>query len=175
MTMRTKAYTFLIMFLSQVLIWVGFVGVPNKPGKLLPAFIVPAIAVMLVHYLNIIPLKKQLIGGGFAKSSENSNPMAIGLICYFFWLLKEIIKSSISIIRIIWSTELKVNPSFSWIETKQNSEVGITIYANSITITPGTLIAKIHDNMLLVHALEASSINDLHQGEMDQKIWQMMR
>ncbi|MCZ6914779.1 MAG: Na+/H+ antiporter subunit E, partial [Rickettsia endosymbiont of Ixodes persulcatus] len=46
---------------------------------------------------------------------------------------------------------------------------------NSITLTPGTVTLDINNNMLLVHALNKSSITDLQRGIMIKKIKQILK
>lgn len=89
---------------------------------------------------------------------------------YFLWLLKEIAKSSISVTKLIWSRDLKLNPAMDWISTKQTTDIGRVIYANSITLTPGTITVCVENKRLLVHSLDGSSLKDLEVGEMDGRI-----
>jgi len=44
------------------------------------------------------------------------------------------------------------------------------LYANSITLTPGTLSVDLDENELTVHALQKSSIDELKEGGMEKKI-----
>ena len=44
------------------------------------------------------------------------------------------------------------------------------IYANSITLTPGTLSTDLNRSEIEVHALEATSIKELKSGGMEKKI-----
>lgn len=91
-------------------------------------------------------------------------------IIYFFWLLKEIAKSSVNVTKLILSRKLSLSPAAAWIYTKQSSDIGRVIYANSITLTPGTITICVENQRLLVHSLEALNLKDLESGEMDNKI-----
>ena len=44
------------------------------------------------------------------------------------------------------------------------------IYANSITLTPGTITLDLRDGTLLVHALTDDTADGLKSGEMDAKV-----
>jgi len=79
-------------------------------------------------------------------------------ILYFFWLIKEILKSSFEVIKIIWRRKLNIDPIFEWIDS-QTTEFGIILHANSITLTPGTVTLDIKNGMILVHALNKASID----------------
>ena len=53
----------------------------------------------------------------------------------------------------------------------QTTRLGKTIYANSITLTPGTVSVRFEeDGTLLVHALTADSMDELKDGEMDARV-----
>ena len=97
-------------------------------------------------------------------------PTKISLILYFPWLFLEICKSAFSVIKIIWQRKILVEPIFEWIDAEGLEEIGEVVYSNSITLTPGTVTLDINNNMLLVHALDKSSIDDLKNGIMIKKI-----
>jgi len=67
-------------------------------------------------------------------------------------MLAEIWKSAWHVARIILSGR-KVNPEFVWIETPLQSPLSRVIFANCITLTPGTLTVSLEGTRLLVHAL----------------------
>jgi multicomponent Na+:H+ antiporter subunit E len=89
---------------------------------------------------------------------------------YFIWLLKEIIISSFSVLRIIW-TEKIIDPTYGFIEQPFDNR-GMVIYANSITLTPGTLTIRVH-NRLMVHALTHMNFSEFEDGIMNNKIMQL--
>jgi multicomponent Na+:H+ antiporter subunit E len=91
-------------------------------------------------------------------------------IKYVFWLIAEIIKSSISVSKIAWRRNISIYPLLEHIISGQNTELGVVIYANSITLTPGTVTLSTEDNKLLVHALDIKFMRDLQDGTMDRKI-----
>ena len=57
-----------------------------------------------------------------------------------------------------------------WIEVKDLSELGVSIYANSITLTPGTISVETKKDKILVHYLEQNGYNDLLSGRMKRKL-----
>ncbi len=102
-------------------------------------------------------------------------PTIISIILYFTWLFWEICKSAFSVIKIIWQSNILVEPVFEWVDAEGLEDIGEIIYGNSITLTPGTVTLDINNNMLLVHALDKSSIDDLHNGKMIKKIKKTFR
>mgnify|MGYP000405698328 CR=1 FL=1 len=57
----------------------------------------------------------------------------------------------------------------------QKSAVGITTYANSITLTPGTVAMEVTEHDILVHGLTRTSLAALADGEMDRRVSELRR
>ena len=74
-------------------------------------------------------------------------------VSYFCWLFIEIIKANIAVVRAVMSPSLEVSPTMTKIPTQQNSDIGRVMFANSITLTPGTVSVSMEDDHILVHAL----------------------
>lgn len=91
-------------------------------------------------------------------------------IGYWLWLLVEIIKSSIDVTKRIWSPSLPISPTMYLLKTSQPGELGQVIYANSITLTPGTVTVRLEDGDILVHAIAREVGDDLAGGEMDRRV-----
>jgi len=89
---------------------------------------------------------------------------------YWLWLLWEIAKSSITVARIVWSRKPAISPTVIRVTPSQHSNLGRVVYANSITLTPGTVTMHVEDTHLDVHALTAALAQDLAQGAMDRRI-----
>lgn len=91
---------------------------------------------------------------------------------YWPWLLVEIFKSAITVTRIILSRPLAISPTLTRVSAHQAGPVGITTFANSITLTPGTISAVVLEQRheILVHALTEEGAKDLEAGEMDKRV-----
>ena len=74
-------------------------------------------------------------------------------LSYFGWLFVEIIKANIAVVRAVLSPEMTVSPTLTRIPTPQKTDIGKVMFANSITLTPGTVSVDIQDDHILVHAL----------------------
>jgi multicomponent Na+:H+ antiporter subunit E len=81
--------------------------------------------------------------------------------------LWEIFKSTIDVVRIILDPKLPIRPQLIRVKASQRSEVGQVIYANSITLTPGTISLDVRNDRILVHALTDAAAEGLKTGEMD--------
>jgi multicomponent Na+:H+ antiporter subunit E len=91
-------------------------------------------------------------------------------IGYWLWLLLEIVKSSIDMTRRIWSPSLPISPTMYILKAGQPGELGQVIYANSITLTPGTVTVRLDGGDILVHAIAREMGEDLAAGEMDRRV-----
>ncbi|MCU7939420.1 MAG: Na+/H+ antiporter subunit E [gamma proteobacterium symbiont of Bathyaustriella thionipta] len=92
---------------------------------------------------------------------------------YNTWLIKEIILANILVVKHIWLGNKSISPTMSRIKVSQKTDIGKVIYANSITLTPGTVTINIGKDEFLVHALLQESIDDLQSGEMDRRVTQL--
>jgi len=92
---------------------------------------------------------------------------------YYAWLAKEIILSNLTVVKHIWLGNKSISPGFATITASQKTEIGKVIYANSITLTPGTVTVTLEDDKFLVHSLLKESIEDLESGEMDRRVTQL--
>jgi multicomponent Na+:H+ antiporter subunit E len=68
---------------------------------------------------------------------------------------------------------MKIKPHIFEVRASQVSELGHVIYANSITLTPGTVTVDVDGGVLTVHALTQDSADDVKSGEMDSKVVRM--
>ena len=91
------------------------------------------------------------------------------LLNYLIWLFKEILKSNLSTAKVIING--KVEPETFTVKTSQVTDVAKVTYANSITLTPGTVTNKKYKKVFLeVHALNSNFGNDVRTNEMDKKV-----
>ncbi|MFC1499506.1 Na+/H+ antiporter subunit E [Candidatus Zixiibacteriota bacterium] len=95
-----------------------------------------------------------------------------GLI-YFPWLIWQIILSNIDVTKRVLSPKVDVSPRLIEVKTSQKTDLGRVIYANSITLTPGTVSIMVHDDRILVHAIAEEVAIDLDKGEMDRRVTRM--
>ena len=90
------------------------------------------------------------------------------LLNYLIWLFKEILKSNLSTAKVIING--KIEPETFTVKTSQVTDVAKVTYANSITLTPGTVTTKIQKGVFEVHALNSDFGNDVRTNEMDKKV-----
>lgn len=94
-------------------------------------------------------------------------------IGYAPWILWEIAKANWDVARIILKPSLPIKPKLIRIRASQKTDLAKVVYANSITLTPGTITLDVQDDKFLVHALTDEAAADLDSGEMDRRVSDM--
>ena len=122
---------------------------------------------MLVSVVSIVALSlyMDVVDG-------ESQPLSITftLPIYLIWLAKEVVLANIAVAKCVWKGKGSISPRTFEITASQKSDLGKVIYANSITLTPGTVSIDLEGDKILVHALEKESADSLLTGEMDRRV-----
>lgn len=160
--MIRKSFHALLLFAVLFATWYVFSGI-RTPQFLLFGAISSAIAALLALRMQVV--------------DQEGHPFHLTLTApiYWLWLAKEMIKSGLAVTRLVWTPENNATPSFAWLPISQNCDLGRTIYANSITLTPGTVCVDIEHKRVFVHALEESSIDELKDGGMNNRVARLTR
>ena len=87
---------------------------------------------------------------------------------YLLWLFREIAVSNIVTIKLILFRPPE--PVVFRTRYTQKTPAGVATYANSITLTPGTVTVDIDDRGFLVHALSPELGEGIKDGEMDRRV-----
>jgi multicomponent Na+:H+ antiporter subunit E len=97
--------------------------------------------------------------------------MLLRLPRYLAWLVAAIVRANLDVVRRIWYPKSHpISPAAARLPASQRSALGKTIYANSITLTPGTVAIDIGEDDILVHALTRDGLAELAGGEMDRRV-----
>jgi len=89
---------------------------------------------------------------------------------YICWLMVEIAKSNWAVTKIILSGKTPENQKLLYVPTTQKSELGQVVFANSITLTPGTITIETEGDHFLVHAVDFSDGDMDAFSEMDSQV-----
>ena len=90
------------------------------------------------------------------------------LPAYLLWLFREIATSNIATMNLILFRPPE--PVMFRVRYSQKTPAGVATYANSITLTPGTVTVGIDDAGLLVHALSPGLADDIKDGGMNKRV-----
>lgn len=104
---------------------------------------------------------------------DSDNP-SLGLffrfLLYLPWLIKEIALSNIDVVRRILSPGLPISPTVVRVKVGQRGDLARVIFANSITLTPGTVSLWLGEDYVEVHALTEAGAEALSGGEMNRRV-----
>lgn len=89
------------------------------------------------------------------------------MLAYLPWLLKEILVANIEVAKVILSPTLDISPRTVHFRGSQKTDLGRAIYANSITLTPGTITTGVIGNDFEIHALRAADLATDEEQAMD--------
>lgn len=89
---------------------------------------------------------------------------------YLLWLSGQIIMSALTVLRLVWSPRSRVRPAVGTVPAADLPDLSKVIYANSITLTPGTLSVTFRDDDIEVHTIQREGIADLRDGAMRARV-----
>ena len=92
------------------------------------------------------------------------------LIVYLPGLARAVVASNIDVARRIVTPLLPIEPVTVRVQADQKTAVGRVVYANSITLTPGTIALEVEENSIEVHALTGEGARDLCTNEMGRRV-----
>jgi multicomponent Na+:H+ antiporter subunit E len=95
-------------------------------------------------------------------------------LSYWPWLVREIVKANYDVVKRSLHPSMPISPTVVRVKASQRSDVGQVIYANSITLTPGTISVDVGGGEILVHALTREGAASLEEGEMDRRCARMV-
>ncbi len=152
--------TFLLRFLMFFVIWLVFSGMydPFHMG----------LGILTGGYItwlsaDIFPPSVNRLG---------TRKAAVRLIAFIPWLLLEIVGANVRMLYLVFHPKLyeKISPRVVTFKTSLKSGLGLTMLANSITLTPGTITAEIDERgYVSVHAIDDRSAAGI-PGELERKI-----
>jgi len=93
---------------------------------------------------------------------------------YWLWLTWEIAKTNVEVALIVLNPKMPISPRMVRVRASQKTELGQVIFANSITLTPGTVTVDLVDGGLEVHALTKAAADSLAEGDMDRRVCAVM-
>ena len=77
---------------------------------------------------------------------------------------------NLDVVRRVVSPKLPISPTVIRVHAHQRSDLAKVIFANSITLTPGTVTLAVGDEHVEVHALSREAAQALREGEMDRRV-----
>ena len=99
-------------------------------------------------------------------------PARITILLLRFWLFlsREIIIANIDVVRRIFGHGKNISPQLFELPLKLRTDLSRVIYANAITMTPGTVSVNVNRDTITVHALSSEAMDDLCSGRMESHV-----
>jgi len=130
----------LVLLVVLTLYWFSLSGYFDKPVLLVTG----GLSVLLVVALTI---RMKIL------DSETVPYIHGKIIGYYLWLFKEITKANMTVVKAVLNPDLEISPSMIKVKMDHDTDMGRTVFANSITLTPGTVSVEMEGDEILVHVL----------------------
>ncbi len=155
--------TFILMFICWIML----------SGKLdLFHLILGSLSCLLVAVISSDILFQDHNKGFKVRLSE-----AFRFISYCIWLLYQIVLANFHVIGLAISPRLmerSLDPYIFTFKTTLKSDFAKFVLANSITLTPGTVTIRVHDDTFFIHAISQKAAGDLIEdstmSEMEKRV-----
>ena len=93
--------------------------------------------------------------------------ITLRVLLYLPWLLGRIVLANLDVARRIVQPRMPIRPHVLKVRAGQRSDLGRVVYANSITLTPGTVTIGVNGDEFTIHALTDDAAADVQGGEMN--------
>lgn len=130
-----------------------------KPLLLIFGLISVAFVLVLLHRMNNTDKENQKLA------------LNLSFLRYILWLLGQVVSSSLTVTRLVWGSQKELKPAIGKLPLDRIPKKSRVLYANSITLTPGTLCIDIDDKYVTIHALNEESLESLKHSDMVDKVY----
>lgn len=140
----TKIATTILLAVALVALWLTLSGRVTDGLVLSLGAVSVVVAVALTERFGVL--------------DEEAAPFhrLVPLLAYWVWLFIEIVKANIAVTRTVLRPDLDLTPRMLVVPSPAKTDFGHTVFANSITLTPGTVTVQVGADGFLVHALLGS-------------------
>lgn len=153
----------ILIFTGLFVLWIAFMTPDFQKAT---PFVLGAICCALVTWIS-----GDLLFVDRERDAKRSLGDGWRLICYCPWLLKEIVAANFHVLKLALSPggPKEVKPRIVRMKTYLKSDIARFVFANSITLTPGTITMLIEDDELFIHAISEKTEQGL-EGEMEDRV-----
>lgn len=101
--------------------------------------------------------------------SKNKGKKTWRFALYIPWLIYQVVLANIHVAYLVFNPKA-IDPEIVRYKSRLNNDFSKVTFANSITLTPGTITMDIVGDEFLVHALSKKVADDLNTGEMEDRV-----
>ena len=130
---------FLNLWLTLLLIWLIANGTLATDTVLTGVLVTAAIALAFAAFSRVYSVVRW------------SPRVIYTYLQYFGVFLYELVKANLNVMRYVFSPNIDIHPGIVEIKTQLQSPIGRLALANSIPLTPGTLVVDIQGDSLYIH------------------------
>jgi len=136
---RNITLQFLNLWLTLLLIWVIANGTLAFDTLLTGVVVTAAIAFAFAAFSRVYSVIRW------------SPRVIANYLMYLAVFLIELTRANLNVMRLVFSPRIVIEPGIVEIKTRLQSPIGRLALANSITLTPGTLVVDIKGDSLFIH------------------------
>lgn len=144
------------MFVLLMIFWIILTGTLD-----LPTVLIGAAASILVVWFNANLLF------GKDEISKVSFKTMFAFLKVMIVVLIEVVKSNIHVAMIVLKKKMPIDPGFVVVRNPLKKAWNQALYANAITLTPGTLTVDVVEEGILVHGLVKSEVLSIEDSKME--------
>jgi multicomponent Na+:H+ antiporter subunit E len=150
---RNITLQFLNLWMTLLLIWVIANGTLAFDVLITGIVISAAIALAFASFARVYSVIRW------------SPKVILYYLMYLAVFLTELTKANLNVMRLVFSPRIDIEPGIVEIKTSLKSPIGRLALANSITLTPGTLVVDIKDDSLFIHWINVSATDPVAATE----------
>ena len=150
---RNILLQFINLWLTLMLIWVIANGTLATDTLIVGVVVTAAIALAFASFARVYSVIRW------------SPKVIIYYLMYLCVFLLELTKANLNVMRLVFSPRIDITPGIVEIKTKLKSPIGRLALANSITLTPGTLVVDIKGDSLFIHWINVSATDPVAATE----------
>lgn len=105
--------------------------------------------------------------GGSSYPAVYRLPRFVG---YVIHLLGSVVAAAVHVAEVVLDPRLPVHPTIITHRTTLRSDAARVAFANSVTVTPGTLTVDVDDDTFFVHCLDERFADEIASGELEHRI-----
>lgn len=98
---------------------------------------------------------------------------AAKMFVYLMHLAYNIVVANIHVALIVLQPKMPISPGFILVKSKLSHDLTRVLYANSITLTPGTITINLNKDRLLVHALTEEAAQGVYDWYLEDKLYEI--
>ena len=150
---RNITLQFLNLWMTLLLIWVIANGTLAFDVLITGIVISAAIALAFASFARVYSVIRW------------SPKVILYYLMYLAVFLIELTRANLSVMRLVFSPRIDIEPGIVEIKTSLKSPIGRLALANSITLTPGTLVVDIKGDSLFIHWINVSATDPVAATE----------